>query len=396
MLRAMDEQAGTHPGVLIEREQLDLLLGSVRARGYTIVGPVARDGAIVYDELESAADLPEGWTDEQEAGLYRLKRREDRALFGYNAGPHSWKKYLFPPVLRLWTARRNGRRIEFAAGGDEPPRYAFLGVRACDIAAMRVQDLTFAEGEYKDPVYRERRASALVIAVQCGKAGGTCFCVSMGTGPGVRDGYDIVLTELLDGGRHAFLATAGSERGAEILGDVRAPDATAADHQAAEAVVQATASQMGRTLETRGIRDLLVSNPHHPRWSDAAARCLTCGNCTLACPTCFCSTTEDKGDLGTHNVERLRRWDSCFMLDHSYMHGGSVRATPLARYRQWLTHKLATWHDQYGVSGCVGCGRCITWCPAEIDITAEVAAIQGSPAAARESPQGRRSGDGDA
>ena len=107
-----------------------------------------------------------------------------------------------------------------------------------------------------------------------------------------------------------------------------------------------------------------------------AERCLTCGNCTLVCPTCFCTNVEDVGDLTGDHAERWRVWDTCFSVDYSYIHGGSVRPSGRARYRQWLTHKLATWHDQFDSSGCVGCGRCITWCPVGIDITQEVAAIR--------------------
>jgi sulfhydrogenase subunit beta (sulfur reductase) len=114
-----------------------------------------------------------------------------------------------------------------------------------------------------------------------------------------------------------------------------------------------------------------------------ASRCLGCANCTLACPTCFCASVSDTTDLEGETAARVRRWDSCFTLDHSYIHGGSVRASLRARYRQWLTHKLASWIDQFGVSGCVGCGRCITWCPVGIDITEEVAAIRARDGASR-------------
>jgi Fe-S-cluster-containing hydrogenase component 2 len=103
-----------------------------------------------------------------------------------------------------------------------------------------------------------------------------------------------------------------------------------------------------------------------------AERCLTCGNCTMVCPTCFCTTTEDLTDLADGSGQRSQRWASCFETDFSYLHGGSVRVSGESRYRQWITHKLSTWHDQFGSSGCVGCGRCIAWCPTGIDITAEV------------------------
>lgn len=143
-------------------------------------------------------------------------------------------------------------------------------------------------------------------------------------------------------------------------------------------MVARTAETLTRTLDTDGIRDLLFDNLDHPRWDEVASRCLACTNCTLVCPTCFCSTVEDTTDLTGGVAERWQTWDSCFTMDFSYIHGGSVRKTHRARYRQWLTHKLASWIDQFGTSGCVGCGRCITWCPVGIDLTEEVRALRES------------------
>ena len=154
--------------------------------------------------------------------------------------------------------------------------------------------------------------------------------------------------------------------------------ASAEEKAKAEGIVAKAARQMGRTLDTKGIKELLYRNYENPRWDDVAKRCLTCGNCTLVCPTCFCTTVEDVTDLTGEHVERWRKLDSCFTMDFSYIHGGSIRSSPRARYRQWMTHKLATWIDQFGTSGCVGCGRCITWCPVGIDITEEAAAIRQS------------------
>jgi Fe-S-cluster-containing hydrogenase component 2 len=139
---------------------------------------------------------------------------------------------------------------------------------------------------------------------------------------------------------------------------------------------------MGRSMDTTDIKELLYRNYDHPRWRNVASRCLTCANCTMVCPTCFCTTVEDVTDLTGNQAERWRKWDSCFTVDFSYIHGGSVRASPESRYRQWMTHKLATWIDQFGTSGCVGCGRCITWCPVAIDITEEVRAIRATDHAA--------------
>jgi len=171
----------------------------------------------------------------------------------------------------------------------------------------------------------------------------------------------------------------GSAAGAELVRDLRYRPATGVEIAAAERVVARTSDQMGRTLETNGLKELLQANANHPRWDEVAERCLTCGNCTNVCPTCFCTTTDDATDITGTISERVRRWDSCFTLDFSYVHGGSVRSSARSRYRQWITHKLAHWIDQFGSSGCVGCGRCITWCPVGIDITEEATAIRGSP-----------------
>jgi ferredoxin len=362
---------------ILDSTHLATLIDALRRRGYQIIGPSLRDGAIVYDRIESLQELPAGWTDEQDPGRYRLKRRGDGALFGYNVGPHSWKKYLHPPEVRLWSAQRQDGTFRILNNETRPAQpYAFFGVRACDLAAIGVQDRVLLEDKYQDPVYRGRRDGAFVVAVQCTQSAATCFCASMGTGPRTRRGFDLALTELLGPGGHRFLAEAGSDRGAELLAELKAAPAGEEDQREAEAAVDRAAEQQTRGIDTVGIKDLLYQNFEHPRWDNVAERCLACANCTMVCPTCFCTTVEDVSDLSGEHAERWRRWDSCFTMNFSYIHGGAVRSSGKARYRQWMTHKLASWIDQFGSSGCVGCGRCITWCPVGIDITEEVRAIR--------------------
>ncbi len=360
----------------LELAGFDQLLQVLRQEDYQVIGPTIRDGAIVYDQVSSSADLPAGWTDVQEAGQYRLKKRDDEALFGYTVGPHSWKKFLYPSTMRLFLAHRRNGGFEVKEEPHEVPRLAFIGVRSCELHAIAIQDKVFLGGSYTDGSYQAHREKAFLVAVNCGEAGGTCFCASMNTGPKAGQGYDLALTEVCENSRHFLLVEAGSERGAHILDEVSHRPARPEEEAAAERAIANTAQQMGRQVDTTDIKDLLYRNYEHPRWDAVASRCLACANCTMVCPTCFCSTVEDITDLKGENAERWRKWDSCFTTDFSYIHGGSIRATPRARYRQWMTHKLASWIDQFGSSGCVGCGRCITWCPVAIDITEEVRVIR--------------------
>ncbi len=362
---------------IIERNDIDALFAVLKQHGFgAIIGPTIRDSAIVYDELNSSRDLPIGWSDEQKAGVYRLRKRHDEALFGYNLGPQAWKKFLHPPVLCLWKAQRQNHGFQIMEQKEQPPKLAFIGVRSCELHAIAIQDKVFMNGKYIDPVYQSRRENIFIVAVNCGQASGACFCVSMNTGPQAAAGFDLALTEVLQDKHHYFLVETGSEQGEAILREVPHQIASSEDRAVAERIVAGAAAQMGRSLDTSDIKNLLYRSAEHRRWDEVASRCLNCANCTMVCPTCFCTTVEDVTDLTGENAERWRKWDSCFTTDFSYIHGGSVRPSAKARYRQWLTHKLASWIDQFGMSGCVGCGRCITWCPVGIDITEEVRAIR--------------------
>ena len=358
---------------VIDLDGLDELVSALRERGYRVLGPLVRDGAIVYDELHSAGDLPVGWTDEQEPGSYRLRRRSDGARFGYAVGPHSWKSTLLPPSLRLF---RTGPDLEAEPEPlDETPT-ALLGVRPCELAAIAVQDRVFLGGRHADRDYAARRAGLFVVAVNCGDPASTCFCASTHSGPRAGAGFDLALTELLLG-EHRFLVETGSAVGAELLDSISSRPAEDGDFAAARAVVAGAEAKLGDGFDPAEARADLLASLDHPHWAEVAERCLTCGNCTLVCPTCFCTSVADVTDLDG-NAERVRVWDTCFSVRYSEMHGGATRQSGAARYRQWLTHKLATWQDQFGTGGCVGCGRCVTWCPVGIDLREEARAFHAS------------------
>lgn len=368
---------------IIDAGQLDRLLGVLKARGYRVIGPVAREESIVYEEVNSTADLPVGLKDEQGPGTYRLVQRGDSAFFGHNVGPQSWKKYLHPANLLLWRADKTKDGSAASSGGgfrivedhQEAVKLALIGARACDLHAIAIQDRVLLEGDSIDRGYKSRRDNAFVVAVNCTQAGSNCFCASMGTGPRADSGFDLALTEVL-GEKHNFLVEIGTRSGASLLQEVSFSEASDEEKSLADRAVAKAATEMGHTLDTNGLKEMLYRSYDSPRWGEVAKRCLTCSNCTLVCPTCFCTTIEDVTDLSGKQAERWRKWDSCFTLDFSYIHGGSIRSSVSSRYRQWLVHKLGTWVDQFGTFGCVGCGRCITWCPVGIDITEEARAIR--------------------
>jgi len=368
------------PKVVEAAAGLSAFFERLQSAGFTLIGPQPRDGAILYGEISTPEDLPRGWTERQDAGRYRLERRIDQAFFGFSVGPHAHKRFLHVPSQELWRIERVDGEATLKPIDPDPRPYAFIGMRACEIRAVAIQDRVLMHGAFEDRHYAARRRDNFVLAVQCGMAGGTCFCASMDAGPRARAGFDLSLTELIDGDRHDFLVEIGSARGADLLSGVPHRAAGAEDIAWSERISAAVASDMGRTMEANGVRDLLMRNLEHPRWDEVAGRCLACTNCTSVCPTCFCTRDIESTDFSSETASHGREWDSCFDLDFSYLHGGSVRRSTKARYRQWMTHKLATWVDQFGESGCVGCGRCITWCPVGIDITEEVRAMRESEA----------------
>jgi ferredoxin len=362
----------------INKDSLDKIIGYLKYKGYKVIGPSVRDGAIIYDEITSIEDLPAGWGDEQEAGHYRLRKRNDGALFSYAVGPQSWKKFLFPGKLKLWEAEKNSKGFEITPANGQFPKYAFIGVRSCELHAMFIQDKVFNNGMFSDSYYNKIRKSIFIAAVNCTEASKTCFCVSMKTGPKAEEGYDIALTEIINQEKHYFVVDEGTPKGSELMEQIESQHSTEEQLGAADDAVKNAESNMGRILETDGVKSLLYKNHANAVWDNIAKRCLSCANCTMVCPTCFCSNVEDVTDLSGDHTERWRTWDSCFNLDYSKVAGGNFRTSIKARYRQWMTHKLASWIDQFGISGCVGCGRCISWCPVGIDITKEVSNIRNS------------------
>jgi sulfhydrogenase subunit beta (sulfur reductase) len=362
---------------ILEAQHLNTLVEVLRRRGYTVVAPTIRDGAIVLGNITTAEELPRGWTDDQDPAHYELARRKDAAYFGYAVGPHSWKQFLYPSRLKLFTATKMGKGFDVQS--EEPdgfPPLAFLGVRPCELTAIQLQDKVFRTGSSVDPFYNHMREKSLMVCVNCTQPAATCFCTSMGSGPGAEKGFDLVLTEVVDDGVHHFVVRADSPLGAGVVAELPTREAGEAEIGKADRLVAAAASSMARSVDTDHLPQVLNENFDAPHWEEIAKRCLACANCTMVCPTCFCSTVEDTTNLTGGQAERWRRWDSCYTSDFTKIAGGNIRMSTRTRYRQWLMHKFAHWVDQFGAFGCVGCGRCITWCPVGIDVTVELRAFR--------------------
>ena len=376
---------------VVARSELDRLISCLRENQHTVIGPTLRDGVIVYDEVSAAAAMPIGVVDRQSPGSYRVESTAGNHCFDYVVGPHSWKRYLFPPKVRLFGATRDGgpdQAFTMEVRKQDAPKYAFLGVRACELAAISIQDRIIT-GEILDPYYRSARQQAFIVAVNCLEPGGTCFCASMDTGPRCNRGFDLCLTEL----NGDFSVEVGSEAGAKVFQQLQSRVATSSERRLFELLLERATEHMGRSLETQGLPELLAKNLESPRWKKIAKRCLACANCTMVCPTCFCYSVHDHTDLTGKKAERWRLWGSCFTQEFSYLGAHTVRTEGASRYRQWMTHKLSSWHEQFGTSGCGGCGRCITWCPVGIDITEEAAAFRKDEAALKEAGMNNENGE---
>ena len=356
---------------ILPTANLQRLLDALSTRGYRIIGPTAHGGSVVWETVRSVSDLPIGWRDQQEPERYRLEQTGSREVFGVVHGPQSLKPFAFAPREPLLQIER--KKDGFVARQMIPQheKIAVIGARACDLAGLAIQDRIFLKDAYRDPYYATRRDGLFVIAVNCTRTLPTCFCASMETGPRAKTGFDLALTEVDD----RLLIEAGSETGRHVLEGISLSPASEELVGEATKRIDACARSQVRRLDHSRLPQALYDAHEHPRWDDVAGRCLACTNCTMVCPTCFCHVVEETPDLSHQQAAHARLWDSCFTQEHGYIHGKNIRPTIKDRYRMWLTHKLASWIDQFGTSGCVGCGRCITWCPVGIDLTEELSAL---------------------
>lgn len=369
----VDDASVARQAVVLDAEGLDALVRCLREDGRLPVAAGIRDGAVVIEALGPRDTLPSGWVEEKDAGRATVRRREDARRFAHLLGASGWKRLFFPAARVLFEARKEGDSGAFVVEAPEPAAapLALVGVRPCDLAALATLDRVFAEGPYPDSVWSRGRRSAFVVAAACTESAATCFCASLGSGPGLPgSGFDVGLVEIGEPNEPAWLVRAASEPGEAMLARLRSRPAAAADLEAAERAVAHASRTQTRSLAP-GAAAALRERTDPATYEAVAERCFACGNCTLVCPTCFCTTCIDRIAIDGRSAARERVSDTCFSRDFTALHGGAVRTSRGARYRQWIRHKLVHLEDQFGAPGCVGCGRCIAWCPAAIDLTAE-------------------------
>ena len=364
------ESSSSHPTTipqLLAKSSFIRLIQTLEEEGYRVLGPTIQDGSIQWSNINGVEDLPIGWRDDQQPGQYRLEKTHSSNFFDIVHGPESIKRHTFAPKEPLLQIERKRKGFSVHETLPRSEQIALIGVRSCDLAGLHIQDRIFLQDQFPDPYYQARRQNLFLVAVNCTRAHPTCFCSSMGTGPKANSGFDLVLTE----SEHDFVIQAGSPAGNAVLQTLPLTIAPDSRIKSDEARLANCASSQTRAINHAALPQGLYDAHDHPRWDEVASRCLACTNCTMVCPTCFCHAVEETPDLTHHTTEHVRVWDSCFTPDHGYIHGKNFRPTIKDRYRMWLTHKLASWIDQFGSSGCVGCGRCITWCPVGIDLTEE-------------------------
>jgi len=363
------KMTNTKTGFIISGEDLLNWLNTLR-KEFTLFGPVLkRKKETVFEKIN-------------DAHLLNLD---------YCTTMASPRRFIYPSRQDLFNIHRRKNKIQTVFPDEE--NIIIVGIHPCDTHAISVLDRTFL-GDFKDVYYRTLRKKAVTIVLNCRTACQKAypsfifrgFCASMDTGPflKLKEGFDIELTLLAHrvGGSTApqkdYLLEFGSQRARALVKKATMlRRATEKDFVRKGELEKSAVATFTKTVDTRGCAELLARNLDHPVYKNTAeAKCLNCTNCTMVCPTCYCYDVKDYTSFDLKTTARKRHWDSCYELHFARVHGGNFRSSREARLRQFVTHKLSTWIEQYGCYGCVGCGRCMTWCPTNIDLTEMVKEIQ--------------------
>ena len=279
------------------------------------------------------------------------------------------KKYFLKPVDTMF---------EFSPEGYEEPKRldkkcVLFGLHSCDIHALKILDLVFA-GKYWDSYYFTRRNNTSIIGIDC-TPDDLCFCHSLGT-DFVEDGFDLFLSEI-DG---SYLVRVGTSLGDDMMRAAKSlfKDVEKRDREEYKMRSNEKRKLFKTYLELGDLPEIMDLEYESEVWKEIGEKCLSCGSCSMVCPTCYCYDVFDELNLDGQSGERKRRWDSCLFKDYALVAGGlNFREERSARVKNRYFHKQRGFVAQYGRPSCVGCGRCIQACPAKIDIVEVINKIRG-------------------
>jgi ferredoxin len=335
---------------VMEKKDFPSFIEELR-KEYEFIGPVRKGKSYIFDKI----------SDEKEISL------------DYDTTILPPKKLFFLPEEKLFSfLRKEKGRVDIKEEEKEAKR-ALFGVHPCDVKALLLLDQVM-KGDFLDPYYVKRRQKTILIAMNCTQPRENCFCTSFDTGPELKEGYDLLLTDL----DRKYLVEVGTLDGKRLLERVKTSKAGKGDVKKKKQKIEGAREKIKKKIETEGLEADLKKNFNHEKWKEVKDKCLFCGSCTHVCPTCFCYNVSDFNAHTLKSGERIRNWDSCLTLEFAEVAlGGNFRKDREARIKQRIYHKLAYFKEQFGSFGCVGCGRCIDTCVKDIDITEVINEIRG-------------------
>jgi NAD(P)H-flavin reductase len=302
---------------------------------------------------------------EAEGQVMLLPYEENQLTLEYINFAFPVKEYLFKQKEKLfnWEVKDGNIKIDTCANLENSKKL-FFGVRACDAYGIAYMDKFFLEG-YKDEVYEKNRKSAYIAALNCVKAGENCFCNSMGIGPSVHCGYDILLTPIED----VYLIEVGSKKGEELiaLGEGFFTKANENILATKNIILDKAKKEFITVIKADNVHKVLEDNFNHPLWEQLCKDCVRCTGCTSMCPTCTCFNVVEENTSSCSGC-RVRYWDSCQSDSFTRNAGEHNPRNHISRVKYRIYDKLKYIEENFNMKGCTGCGRCISTCPANINI----------------------------
>ncbi len=355
----------------LSRNNFQSLIDYLVEQDYSVIAPTIKQDAIHYQPIHHIDEMVCSYHEQSSAGSYQLVKDQSGKYFNWSNGVSCLKPWFFKPHETLWQLNLNKTPPQYQAIIPKEQKKAFIGVRACDLAALQLQDQHFLQDKYLHQQYHANRQQSIFIAVHCAAPSTNCFCTSTEDGPECSQGFDIVMTELESG----FILQGENTFSQKLIDHLPVETVSKQSWQEQDDILKRAKQKIQRAFNPEKVAKKLQQRLHDNIWQDIAEKCLACGNCTLVCPSCFCSKQGDEMPLAGNKVEHIQYWDSCFSEQHSYLGGIVIHQNIADRYKQWINHKLNWWFEQYGRSGCVGCGRCISWCPTGIDFFQQARAL---------------------